>query len=134
MPCASLARDNANVCANLINIAQIFAQVDDRLAAVETKLERLAEPSAEKIGTGAVTNFSARAQQLIALLDQRIKAALECEQRALCEATGDVVRSVLSEFVDEFKHVRSELELKFKQLQTLLAERSPLDPLSQQPN
>ena len=35
--------------------------------------------------------------------------------------------SVLSEFVDEFKHMRNEIDTKLKQLQTLLAERPPLD-------
>jgi len=121
----ALARNDAHVSANLINIAQIFAQLDERFAAIEIKLERLlTPPPAEN---------SARAQQLIALLDERIKAALEREQRALCEATGDIVRSVLREFVDEFKHPRGELEVKLKQVEALLAARPPLDP-PQRPN
>jgi len=33
----TLARNNANVSANLINIAQIFAQLDERFAAIEIK-------------------------------------------------------------------------------------------------
>jgi hypothetical protein len=115
-----LARDNANICVNLINIAQIFAQVDQRLAAIENKLERLAaEHPPQPIS---------RAEQLITLLDQRIKAALEREQRVLCEATGDVVRGVLREFVDEFKQARGELELKLKQVEALLVARPPPDP------
>ena len=116
----ALARDSANVSANLIGIMQIFAQLDERLAAMEPKLERLlTPPPAEN---------SARAQQLIALLDERIKAALEREQRALCEATRDIVRDVLKDFVDEFKHARGELEAKLKQVEALLAARPPLDP------
>jgi hypothetical protein len=38
------------------------------------------------------------------------------------------VRSVLREFVDEFKRVRGELEAKLKQVEALLTARPPLDP------
>jgi len=38
------------------------------------------------------------------------------------------VRSVLAEFVAEFKSARGELELKLKQVEALLAARPPLDP------
>ena len=117
-----LARERGAVCVSLLGIAQTFAQVDQRLAGIEMKLDRLL---AERPPLGLP---SARAQQLIALLDQRIKAALEREQRALCEATGDIVRSVLREFVDEFKRVRGELEAKLKQVEALLTARPPLDP------
>jgi hypothetical protein len=115
----TLARNSANVTVNLINIAQIFAKLDERLAGIETKLDKLLaeHPPLDLPG--------ARAEQLIALLDQRIKAAFEREQRALCEATCDVVRGALREFVDELKR---ELELKLKQVETLLATRPPLDP------
>ena len=85
------------------------------------------EPSAEKIGTGAATNSSSRAEQLTALLDQRIAAALDCEQQALCEATADIVRGVLAEFIAEFRNMCSAVEAKLAHLGTLLAERSPLD-------
>ena len=114
----AFARETEAMCASLLGIAG-------------TKLERLlAELSAGKIGGGAATNSSARAAQLIALLDQRIKVALDRDMRERCEATADVVR----ELVDEFKHVRSEIDTRLKQLQTSLAERPPLDPLSQRPN
>jgi ABC-type transporter Mla subunit MlaD len=123
----ALAGHSAHVNANLINIAHIFAKLDERLAGVETKLDQLlAQPSAAKTDTDA--NASARAKQLIALLDERIKAALEREQRALCQATGEIVRDVLAEFVAEFKHARGELELKLKQVEALLAARPPPDP------
>jgi len=45
----ALARDSAAVSANLIGIAQIFAQLDQRFVALEDKLERLlTPPPAEK--------------------------------------------------------------------------------------
>jgi hypothetical protein len=115
-------RERGAVCASLLGIAETFAQIDQRLAGIETKLERLA---AER---PPLDLPSARAEQLIALLDQRIKAALEREQRVLSEATRDVVRVVLAEFVAEFKEVRGEVEAKLIQLRTLLAERAPVDP------
>jgi hypothetical protein len=114
----ALARNDAHVSANLIGIMQIFAQLDQRFAAIETKLERLLTPPPA----------SAHTEQLIALLDQRIKAALEREQRVLCQATGEIVRDVLAEFVAEFKSARGELELKLKQVEALLAARPPPDP------
>jgi hypothetical protein len=137
----ALARNNANICANLIGVAQIFAQLDERFAALEGKLERLLAERPPPAAGGAATNFSdstvtnrnAAREQLIALLDQRIGVALEREQRALSEATSHVVRDVLRDFVDEFKQVRTEIELKLKHLEKLLAERPPLDPLRSGP-
>jgi hypothetical protein len=123
-----LARERGAVCVSLLGIAETFAQVDQRLAGIEAKLERLlAAPPAEKIGTGAVTNSSAR-EQLITLLDQRIKAALDRDHRERCEATADIMRNAMKDFVDEFKQVRGEVEAKLIQLRTLLAERAPVDP------
>jgi len=116
----ALARDNANVCVNLMNIAQIFAQVDQRLATMEGKLERLL---AERPPLA-----SARAEQLLALVDERIKAALDRDVRLRGQATADVVRDVLKDFVDEFKQVRGEIETKLIRLRALLAERAPVDP------
>jgi translation initiation factor 2 beta subunit (eIF-2beta)/eIF-5 len=116
----ALARDNANVCVNLMNIAQIFAQVDQRLATMEGKLERLL---AERPPLA-----SARAEQLLALVDERIKAALDRDVRLRGQATADVVRDVLKDFVDEFKQVRGEIDTKLIRLRALLAERAPVDP------
>jgi len=76
---------------------------------------------------GAATNFNARAEQLTALLDQRIAAALECEQQALCAAPADIVRGVLAEFIAEFRNMCSAVEAKLADLKTLLAQRPPLD-------
>jgi hypothetical protein len=127
----ALAGHSAHVNANLINIAHIFAKLDERLAGVETKLDQLlAQPSAAKTDTDA--NASARAKQLIALLDERIKAALDRDMRERCAAiadiTRDVTRDVLKDFVDEFKQVRGEIETKMIRLRALLAERAPVDP------
>jgi hypothetical protein len=52
----TLARNSANVSVNLINIAQIFAKLDERLAAMETKLEperppQLAQPQTDNCAT-----------------------------------------------------------------------------------
>jgi hypothetical protein len=103
-----------------MNIAQIFAQVDQRLATMEGKLERLL---AERPPLA-----SARAEQLLALVDERIKAALDRDVRLRGQATADVVRDVLKDFVDEFKQVRGEIETKLIRLRALLAERAPVDP------
>jgi hypothetical protein len=114
------------MCASLLGIAETFAQIDQRLAAIEAKLERLlAERPPQP---------TSRAEQLTALLDQRIKAALEREQHALCEATAAVVCDVLAEFIAEFRGVCSAIEAKLAHVETLLAQRPPLDPLSQRPN
>ena len=121
----TLARDSANVSANLINIAQIFAQLDERFAAMETKLERLL--TVPPAAAGAATNFNARVEQLTALLDERIATALAQEQQALCEATAEIMRGVLAEFITEFKNMCSAVEAKLADLKTLLAQRSPLD-------
>jgi hypothetical protein len=67
-------------------------------------------------------------RNLLALIDSRVADALDRDQRERCEATADVVRSVLAEFIVEFKHVRGEIDSKLAQLQMLLAERSSLDP------
>jgi len=128
----TLARDSAHVSANLVGIMQIFTQLDERFAAMEAKLERLL--TVPPAAAGAATNFSARVEQLTALLDERIATALEREQQALCEATADIVRGVLAEFIGEFRNMCSAVEAKLADLKTLLAQRPPPDHLSQRPN
>jgi hypothetical protein len=122
------------MCASLLGIAETFAQLDQRLSAMEDKLERLlvAPPATDLVNLVPATNSSSRAAQLISLLDERIKAALDRDMRERCAAiadiTRDVTRDVLKDFVDEFKAVRCEVEAKLVQLRHLLAERAPVDP------
>jgi hypothetical protein len=114
----ALARDNASVCVNLINIAQIFAQLDERFAALEGKLERLL---AER---PPLDLPSARAEELIALIDERVKIALERDQHQHLEAVAGVARDVLSEFIGEFRQLRSIIEGKLAQ--------TPFDPAARE--
>jgi hypothetical protein len=122
----ALARDNANVSANLINIAQIFAQLDQRLAAMETKLERiLAERPSPTFSKSTLANLpSARAEELIALIDERVKIALERAQHQHLEAVAGVARDVLGEFVGEFRQLCSLIEGKLVQ--------TPFDPAARE--
>jgi hypothetical protein len=131
-------------------LASERAQLDQRLAAIEAQLGRLL------VERPSLDLPSSRAEQLIALIDQRIKAALDrdclidqrikaaldrdClidqrikaaldrDWRQRCEATADVARDVLAEFVGEFRQVRDLIDAKLAQMQLLAERHALLDP------
>jgi hypothetical protein len=111
---AQIERGNANICVNLINIAQIFARLDQRLAGMEGKLERLPAERPPQLAQPQTGNCATKEQEKnwASWLDRRMDA-LDREQL---------------ELMQEVKAFVAAVDAKLTQLLTLLAQRPPLDP------
>jgi hypothetical protein len=77
----ALASERAAMCASIVSVATVFAELEQRLAALDAEID----------------------QRVKAV----VKAALERNEREHPEAVAGVVRDVLADFIGEFRQLRS---------------------------
>jgi hypothetical protein len=82
----ALANERAAMCASIVSVATVFAELEHRLTALDAAIE----PRVKAV----------------------VKAALARNEREQLEAVAGVVRDVLADFIGEFRQLRKLIEGK----------------------